>query len=265
VGRDAGQHEDGGRGHRLKVTTMQPEVSRHKQAERRLAVMQPYFFPYLGYFQLMSKVDAFVLYDDVNFINRGWINRNRIHINGAAHMLTVPLQQASQNRLICDIAVSDDTAWRNRIVKSIQQAYARSPQFERVFPLIERIVHHPAKNLADYLMHSLTCLCDHLGLKTEIIASSRRYRNANLKAQARIIDICLRERADLYVNSIGGLELYDRAHFEESGLKLMFLTPSLQPGGPVAASFMPGLSIIDVLMHSDAASLDAQLQGGILS
>ncbi|MDN8616669.1 WbqC family protein [Variovorax ginsengisoli] len=227
--------------------------------------MQPYFLPYLGYFQLMSKVDAFVLYDDVNFINRGWINRNRIDIDGAAHMLTVPLRQASQNRRICDIALGNDTAWRGRIVKSIRQAYARASQFERVFPLIERVVQHPAENLADYLLHSLNCLRDHLGLKTEIIATSRQYGNADLRAQARIIDICLREKADLYVNSIGGIELYDRARFEENGLRLEFLTPSLQPHAHGGAGFMPGLSMVDVLMHNDAASIDAQLQGGVLS
>ncbi|CAB3778808.1 hypothetical protein LMG28138_00607 [Pararobbsia alpina] len=227
--------------------------------------MQPYFFPYLGYFQLMAKVNAFVLYDDVNFINRGWINRNRININGAAHMLTVPLQHASQNQLICDIAMSDDSAWRNRIVKSIQQAYARSSQFQRVFPLVERIVHHPANSLADYLLHGLTCLRDHLGLKTDIVATSRRYGNADLKAQARIVDICLRENANLYINSIGGLELYDRTHFEQQGLKLAFLTPALQPHSDAGAAFIPGLSIIDVLMHNDAASVGEHLQGGTLS
>jgi len=235
------------------------------QAERRLAIMQPYFLPYLGYFQLMSKVDSFVLYDDVNFINRGWINRNRIDIDGAAHMLTVPLRQASQNRRICDIAIGNDTAWRDGMVKSIRQAYARASQFERVFPLIERVVQHPAENLADYLLHSLNCLRDHLGLKTEIIATSRRYGNADLRAQARIIDICLHEKADLYVNSIGGIELYDRACFEEKGLKLAFLTPSLQPHAQGGAGFMPGLSMVDVLMHNDAASIDAQLHGGVLS
>jgi hypothetical protein len=235
------------------------------QAERRLAIMQPYFFPYLGYFQLMANVDVFVVYDDVNFINRGWINRNRIDVNGAAHMLTVPLQQASQNRLICDISVSDDTAWRNKIVKTIQQAYARSSQFHRVFPLIERIVRHSADNLADYLLHSLTSLRDHLGLRTEIVATSRHYRNANLKAETRIIDICQREKADLYINSIGGRELYDRAQFEQSGVKLMFLTPALQPHSHSAAPFIPGLSIIDVLMHNDESSIDEQLRGGALS
>jgi hypothetical protein len=235
------------------------------QAERKLAIMQPYFLPYLGYFQLMAKVDAFVLYDDVNFINRGWINRNRININGEAHMLTVPLVRASQNRLICDIDISADTLWRGKILKSIQQAYARSSQFASVFPLVERIVQHPAQNLSAYLLNSLTMLRDHLGLKTEIVSTSRCYDNANLKAQARIIDICLRERADLYINSIGGVELYEGCQFAERGLKLSFLAPSLAPYSTANTPFVPGLSIIDVMMHNDPTRVAEQLLAGTLS
>lgn len=227
--------------------------------------MQPYFLPYLGYFQLMAKVDAFVLYDDVNFINRGWINRNQIDINGAAHMLTVPLMHASQNRLICDIDINDDTTWRNRILRSIQQAYARSSQFARVFPLVESIVRHPAQNLADYLLNSLIALRDHLHLKTEIVATSRRYENAALKAQARIINICLLEKAEIYINSIGGIDLYDRAKFKEHGLKLSFLQPELRPHSDSNLPFLAGLSIVDVLMHNDPACIADQLHAGGLS
>ncbi|MCQ0033145.1 WbqC family protein [Burkholderia glumae] len=235
------------------------------RAERTIAVMQPYFLPYLGYFQLLAKVDAFVLYDDVNFINRGWINRNRINIGGNPHMLTVPLVHASQNRLICDIDTSADTPWRTRMLRSIQQAYARAPQFARVFPLIEGIVQHPAHNLAAYLLHSLTVLRDHFGLSTELIPTSRRYGNADLKAQARIIDICRREQADRYINAIGGVELYERSEFERQGLKLSFLEPALAPYPTANTAFVPGLSIVDVLMHNDPARVAEHLLAGTLS
>jgi hypothetical protein len=230
----------------------------------KVAIMQPYFLPYLGYFQLMAKVDAFILYDDVNFINRGWINRNRINVNGKAHMLTMPLRKASQNRLICEICISADIDWRGRFLKSIQQAYARAPQFSRVFPLIEYIIQYPGQNLSDFLHHSLVVLRDHLKLKADIIATSRRYGNADLKAQARIIDICKRERASLYINSIGGLELYDHASFEATGLKLAFLNPVLRSHPAANESFIPGLSIVDLLMHNDSVSIDEQLHAGEL-
>lgn len=227
--------------------------------------MQPYFFPYLGYFQLMAEVDTFVIYDDVNFINRGWINRNQINLNGVAHLFTVPLKQASQNRLICDIDLADDALWRSKIVKTIRQAYARSPQFERVFPLVEQIAQHSASNLADYLRHSLTRLRDHLGLATQIVDTSRHYENADLKARARIIDICRREQANTYVNAIGGLELYRRDDFEQHGMQLQFLKPALPHYAQAGKEFIAGLSIIDVLMCNDAATVTEMLKSGTLS
>jgi hypothetical protein len=232
------------------------------RAERRLAIMQPYFFPYLGYFQLMAEVDAFVIFDDVNFINRGWINRNRININGAPHLITVPLKQASQNKLICEISVDDDLLWRDKLLKTIRQAYSRASQFARVFPLVERIVRHPAGNLADYLRHSLVNLRDFLGLGTEIISSSRRYENSNLMGQSRIIDICLREHTGIYVNAIGGKELYEHPAFELAGVKLQFLQPALPLYDQSGAEFMPGLSIIDVLMYNDGPTVTNMLKSG---
>ena len=236
------------------------------QADRRLAIMQPYFFPYLGYFQLMAAVDAFVIFDDVNFINRGWINRNRINLNGAAHLVTVPLQQASQNRLICEIDVSADGVWRTRLLRTIQQAYARASQFRRVFPLIESIVAHPSQNLADYLRHSLVTLRDHLGLETAIVDTSRQYDNAQFKGEARIIDICRREQAARYVNAIGGTSLYDRGTFHTSGIELSFLAPQIEPYPQLPhAGFVAGLSLIDVLMNTSAEQAAALVRSGSLA
>lgn len=235
------------------------------QADRRLAIMQPYFFPYIGYFQLMAKVDAFVVFDDVNFINRGWINRNRINVGGAAHTITVPLRQASQNRLICDIELGADPGWRTKMLKTIEQSYARAPHFDHVFPLLEAIVLHPATNLADYLLNGLTALRDHLRLQTDIVATSRQYANSALKGQERIIDICLRERTRMYVNPIGGTELYSHDAFTEQGLDLKFLQPALTPYACGRLAYVPALSIIDVLMWNDAASVDHLLHSATLS
>lgn len=230
-----------------------------------LAIMQPYFLPYLGYFQLLAAVDAFVIYDDVNFINRGWINRNQFNINGQARMLTVPLQQASQNRLICEIALSPEAGWRTKLLRSVQQAYARAPQFDRAYPLVEQIVMHPGPNLADYLYHSLAALRDYLGLGTRLVRTSRCYGNGGLKAQDRIIDICLREQATRYVNPAGGSELYERRAFSERGVELAFLSPTLRPYETGAMSYLPGLSIVDVLMHNSPQAMADHLHAGTLS
>ncbi len=229
-----------------------------------VAVMQPYFLPYLGYFQLMAKADVFVIYDDVSYINRGWINRNRININGAAHMLTIPLHGASQNRLICDIALAHDPSWRPKMLKSVQHAYARAPQFGRVFPLLEAIINFPAENLAAFLRHGLMLLRDHLRLGTELVDSSSRYGNRTLRSQERIIDICRREGASVYINACGGVDLYEHAAFEAAGLKLAFLNPVLEPYGTAGVPYIPALSILDVLMHNAPDAVLAQLQAGTL-
>jgi len=227
--------------------------------------MQPYFLPYLGYFQLMAQVDAFVVFDDVHFINRGWINRNRININGVPHWITVPLQHASQNRLICDIELAPDDAWRGRLLKSIQQAYARAPQFSRIYPLVTSIVECRESNLADYLYHSLSALHAHLGLKSELVRTSRTYGNAQFRAQARIIDICRREGAATYINPPGGTELYDPANFAAHGIELAFLNPALPPYATGRMPCLPGLSIVDVLMHVPPESMAERLYAGTLS
>lgn len=227
--------------------------------------MQPYFLPYLGYFQLMASVDTFVLYDDVNFINRGWINRNRINLNGAAHMLTIPLRHASQNKLICGINISNEIAWQNKALKTIRQAYAKTPQFARIYPLLEAIINYPADNLANYLHHSLHMLRDHLCLQTRLVDTSRLYDNQALKGQDRIIDICRREHAERYINAIGGLNLYNQANFEPLGLQLTFLYPSLPVYDTGSTPFIPGLSIIDVLMHNTQATIKEFLQSGTLA
>ena len=225
------------------------------QNVKSIAIMQPYFFPYLGYFQLMASVDTFVFYDDVNFIKRGWINRNRINLNGMPYMVTIPLQNASQNKLICEIDIIQKTNWRFKTLKTLQHAYAKTSQFDRIFPLLEKIINHPANNLSDYLYHSLKALHEFLGLQTRLISTSRIYGNNTLKAQSRIIDICKRENADCFVNTIGGFNLYGHEDFIAQGLNLEFLRPVLPCYKTGSLPFVPALSIVDVMMHNSADAI----------
>lgn len=214
----------------------------------RLAIMQPYFFPYLGYWQLMQAVDRFVILDDVNYINRGWINRNRILVNGRATYFTVPLVRASQNRRICDLDVQMEGNWRDKLVRMIDVTYRRAPSFAEVFPVCQRLLGIAERRLGDYLVRQLREMAACLGLATEFVPSSRCYGNEQLAGQERIIDICRREGADSYFNLPGGRALYDAHAFAEQGIGLNFIAPVLAPYAQRAAEFIPGLSIIDVLM-----------------
>lgn len=215
----------------------------------KLAIMQPYFVPYAGYFQLMAAVDRFVLLDDVSFINRGWINRNRILVGGREHLMTVPLRGASQNQKINRIALSDDPAWRSKLLKTVEQSYRKAPFYAETMPVVREILAGPDSMLAPYLRFSLTVLHAWLELPCQIVPSSSAYDNQDYKGAQRILDICRQEQADVYVNAPGGKDLYAPADFAALGMQLRFLKPRLEEYAQGAPTFMPGLSIIDVLMH----------------
>lgn len=222
----------------------------------RLAVMQPYLFPYLGYFQLMAAVDRFVVLDDVNYINRGWINRNRILLNGKPHTFTIPLDGASQNRLIRDIEISGEyDSWAIRFRKTLQHGYSGAANFAKAMVAIESILAFPGRNLSAYLTNSLRLICDYMGIRTEIIQTSSIYAKKGLAGADRIMDICKKNGADTYVNPQGGRELYAEAAFASRGVKLEFLEPELAEYPQKTKKFIPGLSVIDYMMNTSSARI----------
>ena len=219
----------------------------------KLAIMQPYFFPYLGYFQLLHAVDRFVVYNDVAFIKQGWVNRNRILINGQPSYVTVPLKQASSFRVIRDIEIDDspqNRLWPARFLKSVDNAYRRAPQFDRVFPVIESVLDAGATKVGDLAFASVRAVASYLGLNTEWVDTSARYGNADLAGQERVLAICRAERATEYINAAGGVELYSREEFARAGVTLRFLASSPHEYRQFGAPFVPWLSIIDVLMFN---------------
>jgi hypothetical protein len=231
----------------------------------KLAVMQPYFFPYMGYWQLLDSADRFVVFDDVNYIVRGWVNRNRILIHGEPSFLTLPLCKASQNKLISEIDLQDDPAWRGKICKSIQMNYGKAPFFDEVFPLLEECLHVPCGKLVDLLVYQIRRVAQYLGIDTQIVSSSSVYQNAHLSGQDRIIDICKQEKTDMYINASGGRELYDGDAFHQHGLQLRFVQHHLDAYAQRGAgAFVPALSIIDVMMNNSLADVQAMLKRATL-
>ena len=217
--------------------------------------MQPYFFPYIGYWQLIHAVDRFVIYDDVNYMKGGWINRNRILINGGPTYITVPLQRASPNKRICDISVQSSTVWRDKLARSIKIAYSQSPCFVEAFPVIETVIQYESDNLSEYLANQLRTLSAFIGIQTEFVLNSRSYRNNGLTGQERVIDICKHEDANTYINAQGGQGLYDRGTFAQSGLDLKFLIPSPVKYKQFGGTCVPWLSIVDVMMFNSKSQL----------
>lgn len=213
----------------------------------KLAIMQPYFMPYIGYWQLMAAVDKYVVYDDVNFIKRGWINRNNILVNGQPYLFSIALKEASQNKLIKEIEIADDFS---KLRKTIEMAYKKAPYFEILHPLLDSIFEFEDKNLAHFLFNSLTKVAEYLNLQTEFVLSSNLCNNKSLKGEDKIIDICRLLNATEYYNAIGGQELYHVDRFLDNQLVLNFLQPHLKPYKQYGTEFVSGLSMIDVLMFN---------------
>jgi hypothetical protein len=215
--------------------------------------MQPYLFPYLGYFQLMYAVDRFVVYDDVAFIKQGWINRNRILINGQPGYFNVPVKHASSFTSIRDTFIDDHPQsgrWAAKILKTLENAYRRAPEFARVFPHLEAVFLSGTDRIADLAVASLKTVAQLLDIRTDWVDSSTRYGNAHLKGEDRVLAICKAEDATEYINAAGGRELYSRARFEAAGVRLRFIQPASIEYTQFGPPFVPSLSIIDVLMFN---------------
>ncbi len=226
-----------------------------------LAIMQPYFLPYIGYFQLMQAVDRFVIYDDVAFINRGWVNRNQILVGGKAHLFTIPLREASQNKRIREIQLDESTKWRGKLLRTVEQSYKKAPQFEAAHALLTQVLGTPAENIADLARNGIGAVNEYLEIKTEVIPSSTVYENEHLKAQERILDICQKEEATRYINPTGGRELYDKTIFSATGINLFFIQSKREEYPQKSPEFVPWLSILDVLMWNNVAQTRALLGG----
>lgn len=216
-----------------------------------LGIMQPYVFPYIGYYQYVAACDRFVLYDDVQFIMRGWINRNHILHQGRRHLLTVPLVKASPNKRICDVLIANDSAWADKTLKTIEQAYKHAPAYGEVFTHVDEVFSSGVSKISKLAGSSVISISALLGLDAEIIYASGRYDNEQLGRVDRIVDICVLEGADRCIVPIGGSHLYDKGVFREAGLHLDYIKPVMTPYRQWQEGvFEPSLSIIDVLMFN---------------
>ncbi len=221
--------------------------------------MQPYFLPYIGYFQLINAVDEFIIFDDVNFINKGWINRNNILSANQANLFTIPLLGASQNKLISEIEILKDGKWQQKLLKTIEQSYKKAPNFKDFEPILHGIVLFDEKFISPYIYNSIISICKYLNISTLITKSSAEFNNTELKAQNRIIDICLKRKANQYINPIGGQELYQKEMFKKENIILNFLKTNTIHYKQFQNDFIPFLSIIDIIMFLDKKEIKQNL------
>ena len=211
-----------------------------------LAVMQPYLFPYLGYFQLIYASDLFLIYDDVTYIKQGYINRNCVLSENGVIRFTVPVPGASSNKFISDLMFSDDMT---KVLKTVEQSYARAPFYEAVFPLVQEILEYQDRSIASVCQASYQAIFSYLGLEKNIRRTSKIDYDRSASPRARLVALCHKFRADCYINTPGGRSLYTKKDFAEHGVQLKFIhsLPVYYRQGK--DEFVPNLSIIDALMN----------------
>ncbi len=227
----------------------------------KLAIMQPYFMPYIGYFQLINAVDKFIFYDDVTFIKQGWINRNQILINNQAKMFSIPLNNASSHVLIKDVLISESAyqKWKKSFLNSILYSYKKAKNYSKINTLIEKILEKRPETISELAIKSVIAVAQYLDLKTEFGICSDIYTNTYLSGQNRVLDICRNEKAKTYINPIGGMELYSKKVFHEKNIELFFIQTHKSVYTQFSEDFIPFLSIIDVLMFNDIDDIHKQL------
>lgn len=235
----------------------------------KLAIFQPYFFPYIGYFQLIRSVDKFILYDHLNFIERGWITRNRISAPGGKEVyIQVPVEKKSSNRLINELTISDATPWQRKLLKQLRYTYGKYPFYHELFPFFEALLTREYTLLSELNCQTIKAVAGLLDIRTEITCGSSDYCRAIEnelaageytceKKTQRILLICRKEKADTFVNAIGGQNLYSKPLFKAHGIDLFFL----KTNESAEKQSMPGLSIIEVLFHYGTEGTKRLLNG----
>jgi hypothetical protein len=226
----------------------------------KLAIMQPYFMPYVGYFQLINSVDQFVIYDNIQYTKKGWINRNRILANRKDQLITLPIKKDSDYLDVVERELSE--SWekdKNKMINIIKSSYNKAPYFEEIFKLISQCLNNPEENLFKFIYDSIILINSYLEIKTPIIISSSINADHTLKSQDKVLSLCKTQKADVYINSIGGVELYDKETFKQNGVKLNFIKSNPIQYKQLNNEFIPWLSIIDVMMFNSKEQIKEYL------
>lgn len=246
----------------------------------KLAAMQPYFFPYIGYFQLIKDVDVFILYDRVSYSTGGWFNRNRLlRVNAEPFYIIVPVQNCSVQTLTRDVYLDNKHLWRKQMLKWIENNYRRATYFQEIFPLVEKALSGSEERLSDLNYATLHMVCDFLEISTPIVQEHSGFEQIEHelgsafsdqdttstdtgvdKKTLRIFKICQLFNTKDYINAIGGQALYSQKVFAEHGIDLKFIQTRPYQYTQRASRFFPHLSIIDVLMNCGKEGTQQLLQ-----
>lgn len=226
----------------------------------KVAIMQPYFLPYIGYWQLLNHVDKFVLYDNIKYTKKGWINRNQMLRNDSPDKFSLPLRKDSNNLNISQRYISE-VFEHEKFLRKMRGAYFKAKYFKKIILILEDILNYKDKNLFNFLLNSILIICNYLNIdSSKIVISSSIKIDHSLKSKQKVITICKSLNAKTYVNPIGGVDLYKKSYFKNNKLDLKFIKPILANYKQNNQSFIPALSIIDVMMFNSKKEISYHMQ-----
>ena len=220
----------------------------------KIGIMQPYFLPYIGYWQLINVVDIFVIYNNIQYTKKGWFNRNRYLLNGKDALFSINLKNDSDFLNVNQRFLSPEYK-RGKLIETFQNAYYKAPMKKNIFPFIEKIINCPSNNLFDYIYNSITEICEYLKIKTKIVISSTINIDHSLKSEQKVIAICKELQAGTYINSMGGMELYSKESFAKENINLNFIKSKPVFYKQFDNEFVEWLSILDVMMFNSVKEI----------
>jgi hypothetical protein len=233
----------------------------------KLGIMQPYFFPYIGYFQLMAAVDRWICFDEIQFIDKGWINRNRIlhpDIKKEWQFITLPLEKRGRFDKICEISIKSDAKWREQILGKLSSYKRKAPNYKSTIDFVTSCFDTDETNLARFLTRTLRMTADYLGIETPIEVQSQMHLLLDDVEHSGQWALRISEAlgATEYINPYSGSEIFKEAEFDASGIKLTFMKPYLERYIQRRDGFVEGLSIIDVMMWNEPEDISKMLTKG---
>lgn len=221
--------------------------------------------PYMGYFQVVKYVDTFVFYDDVNYFKGGYINRNNILINNRSNHIIIPTKSASQNLLINEVVLFKDDKMYQNVAKTIFMAYKKAPYFGKVFPIIERVLTSDSTYISELAKLSIIEVAKYLKFKTNFLVSSEQFSaSRGIEKEKRLISICKEVNSEKYICDIGGKEIYKKDNFKKEGIDIQFFIPNLPTYKQFGNSFVPSLSIIDILMFNSINTINEMMDNFVI-
>ncbi len=224
----------------------------------KIAIMQPYFLPYIGYFQLINAVDKFVIYDNIKYTKKGWISRNRFLQNDKAVIFSIPLKKDSDYLCVNERKISDSFN-KTKILNQLTSSYQKALYYDTVYPMIKEIITHQEVNLFKYILHSIQIICKFLEIKTDIIISSTIDIDHSLASQNKILAICNNIKSKTYINTSGGRNLYKKDDFTQNNICLKFIESRPIEYKQFSNIFVPWLSIIDIMMFNTKSKIKNML------